>query len=63
MTHDKIKHYIGEQICNHLSSLTSEQLQKTKCEIIQDMNLHKLGTEILFKRTVELEFINKLLNT
>ena len=63
MTYDKIKHYIGEEICSFICSLDTNQLIKMKVAILEDMNLHTLGSEILFKRTVELELIKaRLLN-
>jgi hypothetical protein len=61
MTYDKIKHYLGENITSFIASLNAEQLAKMKKAIIEDMNLHTQGSEIMFKRTVELEFINNLL--
>ena len=61
MTYDKIKHYLGEGLTNFIASLDRHNLEKMKRELIADINLHKKGTEILFKRTVELELINNLL--
>lgn len=61
MTYDKIKHYLGEEFTKFISGLDKAALLKMKSEIIQDMNLNVLGSEILFKRTIELEFINNLL--
>jgi len=63
MTIDKITHHIGQNLTSFIASLNIEQLTKMKADILQDMNLHKLGTEILFKRTIELEFINQRLKT
>ncbi len=61
MTQDKIKHYIGEDVFNHISALSKDNLIKMKANILQDINLHKLGSQILWKRTIELEFINQRL--
>ena len=61
MTYDKIVHYLGKELVLFISSLAATKLQQMKKDIIQDMNLHKLGSEILFKRTIELEYINNLL--
>jgi hypothetical protein len=57
MTADKIKHFIGEQIFNHICSLDKENLEKMKRNIVSDMNNIKHDSKELFKRTVELEFI------
>jgi hypothetical protein len=35
MTNDKIKHYIGEQVFNHIAQLNEPQLSKMKNELIQ----------------------------
>ena len=61
MTQDKIKHYTGEQVFNHIAALDKDNLTKMKANILQDINLHKLGSQNLWKRTVELEFINQRL--
>lgn len=61
MTYDKTVHYLGQNLVNFISSLDRANLLKMKSEILQDINLHTKGSEILFKRTVELEYINKLL--
>ena len=61
MTNDKIKHYLGEEVFNHISSLNANNLAKMKAELLKDINLHKLGSKILFNRTVELEYINRRL--
>ena len=61
MTIDKIKHYIGSDLVNHFCGLTLEQLTKAKADLLQDINTIKLPTDILFKRTIELELINNLL--
>jgi hypothetical protein len=64
MTIDKITHYIGKNIVEFIGSLNEKQLQQMKSNIITDMNLPqvKQDKEILFKRTIELEFINQRLN-
>ena len=64
MTYDKIVHYIGKDICNNIAELTTDQLKERKKAIIQDMNVPMVKTDssTMFKRTVELEFINNLLN-
>lgn len=62
MTIDKIKHYIGEQVFQHISNLDAPNLQAMKTAIIQDMNAVKLPSDILFKRTIELKYINIRLN-
>lgn len=61
MTNDKIKHYLGAEVFNHISSLDADNLAKMKAELLKDINLHKLGTKVLFNRTIELEYINKRL--
>ena len=61
MTQDKIKHYIGEQVFNHIAAPDKDNLTKMKANILQDINLHKLGSQVLWERTVELEFINQRL--
>lgn len=61
MTNDKIKHYLGAQIFEHISSLDETKLQKMKKAIVQDMNLNTLPASILFTRTIELEYINRRL--
>jgi hypothetical protein len=62
MTADKIKHFIGEQIFNHICSLDKENLEKMKRNIISDINNVTLDSKTLFKRTVELEFIKHRLS-
>jgi hypothetical protein len=62
MTADKIKHFIGEQIFNHICSLDKENLEKMKRNIISDINNVTLDSKTLFKRTVELEFIKRRLS-
>lgn len=61
MTYDKVKHYLGEGLTKFISSLDRANLLKMKKEIIADMQLHTKGSESLFLRTVELEYINNLL--
>ena len=61
MTYEKTKHYLGESLVNFIAGLDRDNLLKMKRELLADINLHKKGSEILFKRTVELEFINNLL--
>lgn len=61
MTYDKIVHYIGKDLCEHIGSLNLEQLTKQKNELITEFNIVKLPADIRFKRTIELTFINQLL--
>jgi len=58
MTTDKIKHYIGENIFNHISSLDKESLLKMKAALITEMELYQTKTKQHFLYTVELNFIN-----
>jgi hypothetical protein len=62
MTADKTKHFIGEQMFNHICSLDKENLEKMKRNIISDINNVTLDSKTLFKRTVELEFIKHRLS-
>ena len=62
MTQDKIKHYIGAELFNHISSLNRLQLEKMKRDIIHDMNNARLEPTTLFKRTIELTYIKQRLN-
>jgi hypothetical protein len=59
MTREKIMYYIGKDIFEFINSLTEWQLLRMKKNLLSDMNLHAQGSEILFKRTVELEYINE----
>lgn len=62
MTIDKIKHYIGERLVKFYGNLTSEQLKTCKSKLIHEFNGEiKLPNEIMFKYTIELEYINTLL--
>jgi hypothetical protein len=61
MTNDKIKHYLGAEVFNHISRLDESNLVKMKAELLKDINLHKLGAKVLFNRTIELEYINRRL--
>ena len=61
MTNDKIKHYIGEQVFNHIAQLNEPQLSNMKNELIQDMNAITHEPQTLFKRTIELTFIKQRL--
>lgn len=62
MTTDKIKHYIGQELVNFYSSLNIEQLRECKKKLIQEFNSGiKLPNDIMFKYTIELEYINILL--
>lgn len=61
MTYDKVKHYLGEGLTNFIGSLDRDNLLRMKRDILEDMKLHTQGSEIIFKRTVELEYINSLL--
>lgn len=62
MTADKIKHYIGEQVFNHICSLDKDNLEKMKRNIISDMNTVEHDPRTLFNRTIELEFIKNRLS-
>lgn len=64
MTIDKIKHVLGVFLVNYLSSLTREQLKTTKNQLLQDIKLLETQRQynILFKRNIELKFINYLLD-
>ncbi len=61
MTTEKIKHYIGEQLFNHIAQLNEPQLTKMKKEIMQDMNTITHEPQTLFNRTIELIFIKQRL--
>lgn len=62
MTIDKIKHYIGESLVKFYGNLTLEQLNTCKSKLIHEFNSEiKLTNEIMFKYTIELEYINTLL--
>jgi hypothetical protein len=58
MTTDKIKHYIGEQIFNHISDLNKNELLKMKANLLTEMELYQPKTKQHFLYTVELNFIN-----
>jgi hypothetical protein len=62
MTADKIKHYIGEQVFDHICSLDKQNLETMKRNIISDINNIKHDSKTLFKRTIELEFIKNRLS-
>jgi len=62
MTADKIQHYIGEQVFNHICSLDKDNLEKMKQNIISDINNIKHDSKTLFNRTIELEFIKNRLS-
>jgi hypothetical protein len=62
MTYDKIKHHLGAELTKFIGAQDKQSLLKMKSEIIKDMNLNTLDSDILFKRTIELEFIKNLLN-
>jgi L-arabinose isomerase len=62
MTIDKITHYIGKNLVKFYGNLTAEQLKTCKNKLIQEFNSEiKLPNEIMFKYTIELEYINILL--
>lgn len=62
MTLDKIKHYIGDDLFNFYGSLNAEQLQNCKKRLLQEFNKNiKIPVSILFKYTIEMEYINYLL--
>ena len=58
MTIDKITHYIGEDLVNHISSLDATQLAKMKIDIENDLKHIKHDSQTLFKRNLERRFIN-----
>ena len=58
MTQDKIKHYIGENIFNHIASLNKDELIKMKSNLITEMELYQPKTKQHFLYTVELNFIS-----
>lgn len=62
MTYDKTIHYLGEGLTKFISSLNRADLLKMKGELLKDIELHIKGSEILFKRNVELQYINYLLS-
>lgn len=61
MTADKFKHYLGEELMKFISSLNAEQLSRMKKAIEQDIDICTCS-KILFKREVELKYINYLLS-
>jgi hypothetical protein len=62
MTIDKTTHYIGKELVKFYGSLTTEQLKTCKNKLIQEFNNEiKLPANILFKYTIELEYIKYLL--
>lgn len=60
MTIDKIKHYIGDNIVEFIGSLNEKQLQQMKSNILTDINLPQVkhDSKLLFKRVIELKYIN-----
>ena len=62
MTLDKFIHYLGPQLFNFISSLNRADLLKMKKELSQDIKLHAKGSEILFKRNVEMQCLNYFLS-
>ncbi len=58
MTQDKIKHYIGENIFNHIASLNKDELIKMKSNLVTEMELYQPKTKQHFLYTIELNFIN-----
>jgi len=65
MSIDKTIHYIGAQIVDHINSLTLGQLRAMKQALTEDISIpvpwNKQGTPELFKRTIELQYINQRL--
>lgn len=61
MTADKFNHYLGEELMKFISSLNAEQLTRMKKDILQDIDICTCS-KILFKREVELKYINYLLS-
>jgi hypothetical protein len=65
MTFDKIKYYLGSIIVDHINRANQSELELQKAMIEKDielLNTQYPGSEILFKRNVELKFINSRLN-
>ena len=62
MTIDKFKHYLGENLFSFISSLTLSQLIKMKAALLEDINTISHTGDVLFKRTIELQYINYLIN-
>jgi hypothetical protein len=58
MTQDKVKHYIGENIFNHIASLNKDELIKMKSNLLAEMELYQPKTKQHFLYTTELNFIN-----
>jgi hypothetical protein len=58
MTTDKIKHYIGENLFNHISSLDKDNLIRMKNNLLSEMELYQPKTKQHFLYTIELNFIN-----
>jgi hypothetical protein len=61
ITPDKFKQYLGEELMKFISSLNTEQLTRMKKNILQDIDICTCS-KILFKREVELQYINYLLS-
>lgn len=61
MTIDKFKHYLGEQVFNHINSLNIEQLNEMRRNLSDDIKAIQHDSETLFKRNIELNYINYLL--
>jgi hypothetical protein len=65
ITYDKTIHYIGAAIVQHLNRLSVDELLRTKSQIEIDIEILeglKIEHETLFKRQIELNYINSLLN-
>ena len=65
MTHDKIAHYIGKDQLNFIFMQPTDKLKQMKKALLYEFNevhpKNPLPVQILFKFTIELELIDKLL--
>jgi hypothetical protein len=65
ITHDKIVKYIGNEQTNFICMQPVDKLEQMKTELLHEFNKvhpqNPLPTETLFKYTIELELINRLL--
>lgn len=58
MTTDKVKHYLGENLFNHISALDKDNLIRMKNNLLAEMELYQPKTKQHFLYTIELNFIN-----
>jgi len=61
MSPDKFNHYLGKELMKFISSLNAEQLSRMKKDILKDLEICTCS-RIVFKREVELKYINYLLS-